>query len=157
LTSPSSCLAGPRSSAGTRSRPSSRICSPADGIPYRGSYRVGTVEQIDGAFKLDSKDYLVEARWRKDPPAINDLFVFAHKIEGKLDGTRGLFVSMLAPRSEVVESLTSVTKRMLLMDGQDLAVIVQGLWTLREALETKAQKAANEGSLFFRLGQARAA
>ena len=129
----------------------------ANRIPYRGSYRVGSVEQIDGAFKLDSRDYLVEARWRSEPPAINDVFTFAQKIEGKVDGTRGLLVSMLAPRPEVVEQLSRVTKRVLIMDGQDLAVVVQGLRTLQEALEIKADKAAHEGILFFPLGGVRAA
>jgi hypothetical protein len=126
-------------------------------IPFRGSYRVGSVEQIDGAFKLDSRDYLVEARWRNEPPAINDVFTFTQKIEGKADGTRGLFVSMLGPRPEVVDQLSRVTKRVLIMDGQDLAVVVQGLRTLREALELKADKAAHEGVLFYALGQAQAA
>lgn len=129
----------------------------SEGIQYRGSYRVGSVEQIDGAFKLEHHDYLVEARWRKEPPAINDVFAFAQKIEGKLDGTRGVFVSMLAPRAEIVEQLKAVTKRMLIMDGQDLAVIVQGLWTMRQALELKTEKAAHEGILYFPLGQAPAA
>jgi hypothetical protein len=129
----------------------------AESIPYRGSYRVGGVEQIDGAFKLDSRDYLVEARWRRSPPAVNDLFAFAHKIEGKADGTRGLFVSMLAPRLEVVDQLSRVSKRLLIADGLDLAVVVQGLWSLREALELKADKAAHEGILFFSLGHGRAA
>jgi hypothetical protein len=129
----------------------------SEDIPYRPSYRVGSVEQIDGAFKLDSRDYLVEARWRNEPPAINDVYTFAHKIEGKVDGTRGLFVSMQSPRPEVVDALRDVTKRVLLMDGQDLAVVVQGIWSLREALELKADKAAHEGVLFHSLGPARAA
>lgn len=126
----------------------------SEGIAYRGSYRVGDVEQIDGAFKLDSRDYLVEARWRKDPPAINDLFTFAQKIEGKVDGTRGLFVSMVAPRPEVVDQVSRVTKRVLIMDGQDLALVLQGIRSLREALELKADKAAHEGILYFPLGKA---
>ena len=126
-------------------------------LPYRASYRVGTVGQIDGAFKLDSHDYLVEARWRQEPPAINDVFTFAQKVEGKFVDTRGLLISMLPPRPEVVEQLRRITKRVLIMDGQDLAVIVQGLLTLRDALELKADKAHHEGVLFHPLAGPRAA
>lgn len=64
---------------------------------------------------------------------------------------------MQSPRPEVVDALRGVTKRVLYMDGQDLAVVVQGIWSLREALEIKADKAAHEGLLFYSLGQARAA
>jgi hypothetical protein len=124
----------------------------AFGLDYRGSYKVG-VEQIDGAFKHASRDFLVEARWREEPPAANDLYVFAHKIEGKLQGTLGLFISMVPPRPEVLEQLAKVTKSVLIMDGGDLALILEGRWSLPEALEKKRQRAAQEGILFARLAE----
>lgn len=126
-------------------------------IIYRSSYRVANVEQIDGAFKLDSRDYLVEARWRQEPPALNDLCPFIYKVDTKVNGTRGLYITQLAPRPEVIAQLTQLTKSVLIMDGQDIAVILQGLITLRQALEIKADKAAHEGRLFYPLSQAAAA
>jgi hypothetical protein len=119
-------------------------------LDYRGSYKVG-VEQIDGAFKHASRDFLVEARWREEPPAANDLYVFAHKIEGKLQGTLGLFITMVPPRSEVLDQLAKVTKSLLVMDGSDIALILEGRFSLPEAMELKRQCAAQEGVLFTRL------
>jgi len=54
-------------------------------LDYRSSYKVG-VEQIDGAFRHASRDFLVEARWRELPPTASDLLAFAGKVAGKLQG-----------------------------------------------------------------------
>lgn len=120
-------------------------------IQWRSSYKVESVEQIDGAFKLDGLDYLVEARWRNVPPAANDLYAFAGKLATKLDSTRGLFITMCPPRPEVVQQLGLVSRRFIVLDGSDLAIIIQGLVSLRDALELKVAKAAQEGLLYYPL------
>jgi hypothetical protein len=122
----------------------------ASDLDYRGSYKVG-VEQIDGAFKHASRDFLVEARWREEPPGASDLYAFAYKVEGKLQGTLGLFISMVPPRDEVLDQVATVTKNVLIMDGSDMALILEGRFTLPEALEIKRRRAAHEGKLFARL------
>jgi hypothetical protein len=123
-------------------------------IPFRPSYRTAT-EQIDGAFKFGGFDYLVEARWRKDAPGVNDLFALAGKVDSKVASTRGLFISMVTYRPEVVDQVASMTKRVLLVDGQDLALIFEGMISLADALEVKTAKAAQEGLIFFPLAQIR--
>ena len=40
-------------------------------------------EQIDGAFTFDNQDYLLEAKWQKDPVHASDLYGFGGKIDGK--------------------------------------------------------------------------
>lgn len=120
-------------------------------IEYRSSYRVG-VEQIDGAFRHGGRDYLVEARWRKLPPDTNDLFDFALKVSGKLDGTLGLVITMVAPSEEILDHVSRQSRRILVMDGADLAAVLEGRVTLPEALEMKSRRAAQEGVLFARLG-----
>jgi hypothetical protein len=127
----------------------------ASDLDYRGSYKTG-VEQIDGAFKHAGRDFLVEARWRELPPASNDLYVFAKKVEGKLQGTLGLMISMIPPRPEVLGEVAKVTRSVLLMDGSDLALILEGRLTLSDALEFKRQRAAQEGVLFSSLSGAHA-
>lgn len=120
-------------------------------IEYRGSYRVG-VEQIDGAFRYGGRDYLVEARWRKLPPDTNDLFDFAMKVSGKLDGTLGLVITMVPPTPEILEHVSKQSRRVLIMDGADLAAVLEGRVSLPEALDVKSRRAAQEGVLFVRLG-----
>jgi hypothetical protein len=122
-------------------------------IPYRRPYRTKT-EQIDGHFKYKGFDYLVEARWRANPPSEADLAVFKTKVDKKLTSTRGLFVSIVGFRPEVVLEFTrGVSSNIVLMDGYDLTLILEGHVSLIDALELKTQKAAQEGIIFFPLGE----
>lgn len=89
-------------------------------IPYRRSYRTPT-EQIDGSFQWKGFDYLVEARWRAIPPTETELGGFKSKVDKKLSSTRGLFLSAVGFRQEVVLEFTrGISSNMLLVDGQDL-------------------------------------
>lgn len=122
-------------------------------ISYRRPYRTAT-EQIDGHFPFKGFDYLVEARWRIGPPAEGDLAAFKVKVDKKITSTRGLFVSIPGYRTEVlVEFTRGVSSSIVLMDGQDLALILEGHVSLTDALDLKVQKAAQEGIIFFPLSQ----
>jgi hypothetical protein len=122
-------------------------------LPYRRPYRTPT-EQIDGHFPFKGFDYLVEARWRVDQPSEADLGVFKTKVDKKLTSTRGLFVSVVGFRPEVVLEFTrGVSSNIVLLDGQDLTLILEGHVSLGDALDLKIQKAAQEGIIFFPLAQ----
>ena len=123
-------------------------------LTYRKSYKVGTVEQIDGAFSLAGHEYLVEAKWQAEPPSLSELLVLAGKLETKYTDTRGFFISFTAPRPEVVDQLAQRSKTVLIMDGSDLAVILEGRVTLRDGLELKLRKASHEGVIFYPLSKA---
>lgn len=122
-------------------------------ISYRRPYRTAT-EQIDGHFEFKGFDYLVEARWRVTQPTEADLAAFKIKVDKKISSTRGLFVSIPGFRPEVVVQFTQgVTSSIVLMDGQDLALILEGQVSLNDALELKIQKAAQEGIVYLPLSQ----
>lgn len=86
----------------------------------------------------------MEAKWRRAPPSLSDLLVLAGKLETKYTDTRGFFITFTAPRPEVVEQLAQRSKTVLIMDGADLAVILEGRVTLRDGLEAKLRKASHE-------------
>ena len=122
-------------------------------IAYRTPYRTGS-EQIDGHFAFRSFDYLVEARWRTALPNQADLGAFKMKIDKKISSTRGLFVSISGFRQEVVDDFNrGVASNIVLMDGQDIALILEGQVSLTDALDMKIQKAAQEGIVYFPLAQ----
>ncbi|WP_156371162.1 hypothetical protein [Nocardia arizonensis] len=73
----------------------------AHDIDYTGSRRQPH-EQVDGSFFFRGFTYLVEARWKKDQPTIGDLADFKFKVDGKLESTRGLFVSMAGFNDEIL-------------------------------------------------------
>lgn len=119
-------------------------------IDYRKSFRTET-QQIDGHFRLDAFDYLVEAKWRKDQPPEQEILAFKGKIDGKLESTRGLFVSVQGFRAEVVAALDGRGGNVILFDGEDLTHILEGRIDFREALQVKITKAAQEGRVFVML------
>ena len=122
-------------------------------ISYRTAYRTET-EQIDGSFDFRGFHYLVEARWRKDPPTEADLAALKTKVDKKITSTRGLFVSIAGFRSETVAEFTrGISSNIILMDGQDMSLILEGRVSLVDALAMKIDKASQEGKIFVPLGE----
>lgn len=120
-------------------------------IAYRPPYRAGN-EQIDGHFVFEGLHYLVEARWRNHPPTESDLSAFKRKVDKKIASTRGLFVSVIGFRQEVIEEFAKgATTNLILVDGPDLVEILEGRISLTDALGLKVQKASQEGRVFYPL------
>lgn len=122
-----------------------------DELEYSGSYKTET-DQVDGSVTLDSFTYLVEARWRQSPAADADLGGLAHKVERRIDATRGLFISMAGFRKEAVDLFRrSKDNRLVLVDGADLAWILDGRIEFAEALREKVRAASVQGEPFLSL------
>ena len=115
-----------------------------EGIDYRKPYKIET-QQIDGHFKFEGFDYLVEAKWEREPPTEQKIGGFERKVNTKLDSTRGVFFSMNGFRPEVVQSFEGKKGNIILFSGEDLIHILEGRISLREALQIKIEKAAQEG------------
>lgn len=81
----------------------------------KASFKI-TGEQIDGAFTFKDDDFLLEARWVKQPINASDLYSFAGKINGKRKNTLGLFVSMDGFSNECLQT-TSSDLRCLNLNG----------------------------------------
>jgi restriction endonuclease Mrr len=119
-------------------------------IEFRKPYKTA-VEQIDGHVNFEGFDYIVEARWRKDQPSEAEINGFQGKVERKLESTRGLFIAVQGVRPEVVNSFSGRGCNIIIVDGYDLAQILEGLVDLRDALKFKIEKAAQEGRAFVSL------
>ncbi|MDF0675425.1 MAG: restriction endonuclease [Nitrospira sp.] len=116
-------------------------------VEYRKPFRTVT-QQIDGHFSFQGFDYLVEAKWRQNQPVEQELGAFKHKIDGKLESTRGFFVSIPGFREEVIAQFNGRGANVILIDGRDLVHILEGRIDLRDALKRKIEKAAQEGIVF---------
>ncbi len=120
-------------------------------IRYRKSYRADG-EQIDGHFAFGGFDYLVEARWRKNSPSLDNLLGFKGKVERKIESTRGFFISIPGFDEDVLNRLRQVgSARLVFVDGYDLSLILEGRIALIDALQAKTEQAAQKGMMFFRL------
>lgn len=119
-------------------------------IDYHPSYKTGS-EQTDGLFIYKNHHYLVEARWRKEPPGLADLRSFREKIRDKYEGARGIFVSIAGFRDQVVTDFRQADNPVLLFDGRDLTEVLEERITLLDALDAKLEHAAKTGNPLFTL------
>jgi hypothetical protein len=108
-------------------------------------------EQIDGAFTFDATDYLLEAKWQKEPVAAEDLDSLAAKVGRKLDNTLGLFLSINGFSSDAVTAHSAGRKVILLMDGSDLMATLERRVDLVELLHRKRRHASQTGEIFLRI------
>ncbi|MDY0290659.1 MAG: hypothetical protein RBR15_17695 [Sphaerochaeta sp.] len=106
-------------------------------------------EQIDGAFTFDNQDYLLEAKWQKEPIKACDLYNFGGKIAGKFKLTLGLFVSINGYSEESTTVDSPVIKSMILMDGTDLMAVLDNRISLKDMLFRKRRNASEKGEIYF--------
>lgn len=122
-------------------------------IRYRKSYR-SEGQQIDGFFTFGGFDYIVEARWRRAPPGLSDLLAVKGKVDHKIQSTRGIVVSIPPFQDSAVRGLQEAgSKNVILFDGYDLTLILEGRVSLTDALQAKVDKAAQEGVLYYSLAR----
>ena len=122
-------------------------------LRYRKSYKVEG-EQVDGFFNFGGFDYLVEARWRREQPSLQDLLAFKGKVDRKIESTRGVVVSIPGFREDTVQRLREAgAANLILVDGYDLNLVLEGLVSLIDALQAKVEKAAQEGIVYFPLSR----
>lgn len=110
-----------------------------------------TGEQIDGSFTFDNDDYILEAKWQKAQVNAGDLYKFGGKISGKLKNTLGLFISLDGYSTDCTETGSSVVKSMILMDGQDLMLVLDGRIRLNEMIFIKRRHASDTGEIYYRI------
>ncbi|WP_204246089.1 restriction endonuclease [Eubacterium sp. An3] len=70
----------------------------------RASYKISG-EQIDGSVVLGDKVYLLEAKWYKKEMATSDIYAFKGKVDEKLVGTIGIFISISGFSKDSVDAL----------------------------------------------------
>lgn len=122
-------------------------------IRYRKSCKAEG-EQIDGFFAFGGFDYLVETRWRKEKPSLQDLLAFKGKVDRKIESTRGMIVSILGFDEDVVRRLREAgPANLILVDGYDLTLLLEGRVSLTDGLQAKIERAAQEGNIYYPLAQ----
>src|SRR5699024_6048331 len=111
-------------------------------LEFQSSYKTD-IDQVDGALIFESFTYLLEARWRSRPAVESDLSQLSAKVERRIDSTRGLFISMAGFRPEVVDLYRlSRDQKLVLIDGEDLALILEDRVDLTDALREKISAAS---------------
>ena len=82
-------------------------------------------EEIDGAFWWSDRTFLLEAKWHKDPLPASSIYAFKGKVDGKFNGTCGVFISMSGYSEECVNALIhGKPLNILLFDEKDIEAII---------------------------------
>ena len=110
-------------------------------------YRTSDGEQIDGHFKYEKFDYLVEAKWTESQTKQKDLSVFDGKIRGKAQSTRGLFLSANGFDDNAVNKFSGDAPRIVLMTGEDLTMILNGQVPFFDAMRAKIDAIVRYGNI----------
>ena len=118
-----------------------------EGIEVTESFKI-VGEQIDGAIKYDGEHYIIEAKWHDKWSASNELYQFAMKVEGKMYG-RGIFISINGFSPDSVQALTTgKALKTILVDGGDLVLIIENMYTVKEMLNSKIKAAQTMGRIY---------
>lgn len=103
------------------------------------------VDQVDDSFRLDTDDYLIEAKWTKSPLGRDQADIFTQKIARRGKLAVGLLVSING-FSEPLKTAYSTSSPFITMDGTDLFLVLEGRFKLDEALLTKKRHVNDTGS-----------
>ncbi|MGD6900447.1 hypothetical protein [Bacillus infantis] len=106
-------------------------------------------EQIDGAFSFQTTEFLLEAKWQKEPSSIQHLDAFSSKIERKLENTLGLFISVNGYSKDAITAHSYGKKSIILMDGMDIMAVLEKRIDLVDLLSIKKRKASQTGNIYY--------
>ncbi|HEU4410370.1 MAG TPA: restriction endonuclease [Polyangiaceae bacterium] len=120
-----------------------------EGLRPEPAYRTRS-EQIDALFELRGRHFLLEAKWTSDAQSVSALYELWCKVDGKLAGTLGVFVSMNGFSEDAAKSLTvGKTVRVILVDGTDVRSAFSGEVQWAELIDLKCRMAAQRGIVYY--------
>ncbi|WP_443738334.1 restriction endonuclease [Treponema sp.] len=78
-------------------------------------------EEIDGSFFAFNKFFLLEMKWHKSEIPASAIYAFKGKVDGKLTGTIGVFISMSGYSKDAVDALCLGKElNIILFDKEDI-------------------------------------
>lgn len=107
-------------------------------------------EELDGSFVRHGQTLLLEAKWTASPQPASALYAFKGKVDGKLVGTVGLFVSMGGFSDDAVDALMAGKEmNLVLADADDVEAVASGEVGITELLDQKLRHAAEVGNPYL--------
>lgn len=105
-------------------------------------------EQIDGSLSFDTDDYIIEARWRKEPTGRGDLDIFKAKVERKGRNAVGLFVSVNNFSSDALAQFATASP-FVVFTGEDIYMVLDGRVRLEDLLRAKKRHVNETGDCYL--------
>lgn len=112
-------------------------------------------EQIDGAFEHKGWTYLVEAKWQDKKQSTNALYAFQGKPDRRIEGTRGLFISLSGYHASSITRFAEGRKpNTILWAGEHIEAVLEGKITIAELVDLSIRYAAERSELLVPLEEA---
>jgi hypothetical protein len=112
------------------------------------------LKQLFDAFGLEARSafrlVVLEAKWQNEQTGIGDLHTFHGKLDQKAAWARGLFVSYSGFSDQGLQAFGR-GKRVICLDGADLAEAFTRALALPDVLNRKVRRAAETGAAFVRV------
>ena len=106
-------------------------------------------EQIDGSFLYGSQVFLLEAKWHTEPLPASEVGAFQNKVDGKLLGTLGIFLSISGYSNDAAETISRGKKiNVIMFNGSDVEASMNRNIGFVKVLQEKLRMAAEEGLIF---------
>lgn len=120
-----------------------------ENLDPRTSYKIDG-EQIDGSFRFEGRHFLLEAKWHKNELPASTIYQFKGKVDGKLVGTVGVFISMSGYSKDAIDALIlGKALNVILFNKEDFDSAISREVGFRKVLLTKLRYAAEEGNIYF--------
>lgn len=105
-------------------------------------------EQIDGHFKYEKFDYLVELKWVDGQCKQEDLAIFEGKIKSKAQSTRGFFLSINGFDDNCVLKNSGDAPRVIFADGKDIFYILDDRTSFFDLMKFKVDQLVRTGQIY---------
>lgn len=107
-------------------------------------------EQIDGMFEFRNRFFHFECKWEDKAISASSIYQLQGKLEGKLDGSLGIFISMSNFSTDAPKTLEKGKSiNVLLFTKEDMDFIFSGKYFFKELLDVKLRYAALYGSTLY--------
>lgn len=122
-----------------------------ENLEPKGSFRPDG-EEMDGSFLFNQRTYLLEAKWQTNALAASSIYQFKGKVDGKLVGTIGIFISMSGFSTDCVDALMyGKLLNIVLFDRNDFEKCLHNVNGFSLGLSEKLRAAAESGLSFYPL------
>jgi len=85
------------------------------------------------------------------PVTATEMHGLSGKLQGKLENSLGLFISINGFSEDAVEAISSGRRLLILMDGEDLMAVLEGRIDLVQLLLRKRRKASQTGNIYLKI------
>lgn len=118
-----------------------------ENFEHKRPYKTET-EQIDGHFKFNKFDYLVELKWVSDPISQEDISIFDGKLSNKGQSTRGVIVSISGFGDSAIKKAETTPPKLIFLDGTEFMMLLENRVSFFDLFTTREDTFVRQGKIY---------